>query len=244
VDNKANFKNSFGLLFLSLAVFLTFRWAILEPFIIPSGSMIPSLLINDHIVVAKWSFGLRLPFTKIWLTPQRLPKRGDVVVFSSVEKDDFYLIKRVVGLPGDEIELLGDGNLKINGQTLPRQDIKVEDLAQKPFYPVSETDVGQEFTNLQFFLETLGEKVHPVILENNGIRWENQKFIVPEGRLFMMGDNRDSSRDSRYWGYLPVQNLVGRALFVWLSCSETLVQVNYLCNPASIRWQRFFFPIQ
>lgn len=244
MNNKANFKNSLGLLFFAVFVFLAFRWAVLEPFIIPSGSMIPSLLVNDHIVVAKWPFGIRIPFTKSWLTGQKLPERGDIVVFSSVEQENFYMIKRVVGLPGDEIEMLKDGGLKINGEVLAKQEIQPDALRQKPFYPVNETDVGHEFSSVKLYLETLGHKQHPIILENDGVLWDGQKFTVPEKQLFVLGDNRDGSRDSRYWGYLPQEHLVGRALFVWLSCSATLAKVNYLCDPRHIRWQRLFYPIQ
>lgn len=243
MNNKANFKNSFGLLFLSVAIFMFFRWIILEPFIIPSGSMIPSLLINDHIVVAKWSYGIRLPFSKKWLT-QRLPERGEVVVFSSVERDDFYMIKRVIGLPGDVIEILSHGELRVNGETVARQAVAPEVLAKNSFYPVTLDDVGQNFDGLDFYIETMGARRYTVILDRDGVRWDDQKFTVPDGHLFLMGDNRDSSRDSRFWGALPQENLVGRALFVWLSCTQTLVQVNYLCDPAHIRWQRLFYPIQ
>ncbi|MEK6555924.1 MAG: signal peptidase I [Bdellovibrionota bacterium] len=234
-SKKATAMGSLGLFALALFIFLSLRWAVLEPFIIPSGSMIPSLLIHDHIGVAKWSFGLRVPFSQKWLTGPYTPERFDVVVFKSVENPDMYMIKRVIGLPGDHIQITKQGGLVINDIEIPRK--KLEEFTR----PEEDLEISPD--QLDFYLE--GEKKEHVVMQRRAaFRWEVQAYDVPEGKLLMMGDNRDASHDGRYWGYLPLENLVGKALFIWLSCTETISVTQNLCDPNFIRWQRIFSPIQ
>jgi signal peptidase I len=236
-SKKASLSKSLGLLFLAVGLILAFRWILFEPFVIPSGSMIPTLLINDHIVVTKYSFGVRLPFSSHWLVPPELPRRGDVVVFRSIEKDDYYMIKRVVGLPGDRVAFTEEGDLVINGEKIPSQ------ISQNP--PLfNEVDLGDDPHNFTLFEEKLGHHTHYGLLEKNAFRYSQRELVVPPNRLFLMGDNRDHSRDSRFWGELPIENLLGRATYVWLSCEKTLSQVNIVCDPRFIRWHRFFHRIE
>lgn len=212
---------------------MAFRWIGYEPYVIPSGSMIPTLLIHDHIVVSKYSYGLRVPFTKKWLIPPRTPKRGDVVVFRSVENDDFYMIKRVVGLPGDKIEFNNQGELLIDGSQLVSQDISFA-----PELTDENLEAPREIFDLK--QETLGQVQHLILQEKSRLEEEPYVLTVPEGHIFMAGDNRDRSRDSRYWGALPIENLLGKAQFIWLSCSQTLVEQSPVCDPSQIRWNRVF----
>lgn len=189
----------FRFLFAILAL-LAVRWALFEPYVIPSGSMIPTLLIHDHIMVNKLAYGIRLPFTSQWLMHFASPQRGEVVIFRSVEDDNFFMVKRVVGLAGDHMVFTEDGQLMVNGKPDP---------GPKSSWGMTP---GEEWT-------------------------------VPAGHIFVMGDNRDNSRDSRSWGPLPLSHLLGRAMFVWLSCEETLPEAPYLCDPSTLRWARFFHRI-
>ncbi|MEQ1664769.1 MAG: signal peptidase I [Bdellovibrionales bacterium] len=236
MSKKTSFRKSFGLFSLACLWILGLRWIGFEPFVIPSGSMIPTLLINDHIVVSKYTYGIRLPFSNIWLKKPRVPNRGDIVVFQSTEKEDYYLIKRVVGLPGDRVQFTDSGELIINGETAPRK--KAENLNHW-----NETDLGDKLANFDLYNEKLGERTHEVLLEKKGFRYAEPGHIVPPGKIFLMGDSRDRSRDSRFWGDLPLENLWGKAQYVWLSCEKTLSNVNFICDPKTIRWNRFFHKI-
>lgn len=223
----------------AVLIILSIRWIFFEPFVIPSGSMIPSLLIHDHILVLKAAYGIRVPFTQFYIYEYNQPKRGDVVVFRSVEKDDMIMIKRVAGMPGDTVEISEEGFLKINGEKV-KVDLYPDPQAnQSPFYKVSEIDVDGPFSHFSMYRQELGEHDHRILLRKDEYRMATGKFEVPQDHYFMMGDNRDNSRDSRYWGPLPKNQLLGKALFVWLSCEETLPFLNFLCNPLTLRWKRF-----
>ena len=208
-----------GLFPVIISVFFL-RSFLVEPFKIPSGSMIPTLLVGDLILVNKFTYGLRLPVLNTKLTEGTLPKRGDVMVFRYPPKPSLDYIKRVVGVPGDTVAYLNK-RLTINGQ------------------PVATSSVPEFFDEdamryFKQFEEALGEKKHKVLNDD-----ERPAFIpgadnfagregclysvegvtckVPEGHYFMMGDNRDNSLDSRYWGFVPEKNIVGRAFFVWMN---------------------------
>lgn len=237
MNKKATLKGSVGLLVFSLVLVFGFRWIGFEPYVIPSGSMIPTLLVNDHIVVNKSAYGVRWPFSSQWVFAPSLPERGDVVVFRSVEKDDYYMVKRVVGLPGDRVEFTSEGELKINGERVRSEEISINS-------EWGEDDLGDSPVGFRLLKEKLGDHDHEVLLEKDGYRYSQAERIIPAGRIFLMGDNRDRSRDSRFWGELPIENLLGRAVMVWLSCSHTLSKANFICDPRYIRWQRFFHHIE
>jgi signal peptidase I len=184
-----------------------------EPFNIPSGSMKPTLLVGDYLFVKKWVYGYSrhsLPFSwppfsgRIWSAPV---ERGDVVVFKVPTDDRTDYIKRIVGLPGDRIQVIG-GILHINGQPVKREPI--EDWVDEQ---------GQTYHR---YIETLPNGVQHVIIELSddkpGRAADNtDEYVVPPGHYFGMGDNRDNSADSREWGYIPEENLVGRASFIFYS---------------------------
>ncbi len=241
---KAKFGEGLGSFFLAVLAILAFRWLLFEPYVIPSGSMIPTLLIHDHILVNKFAYGVRVPFTSKWLFKNQDPKRGDIVVFRAVNDEGYFMIKRVVGLPGDTIEVDQDGYLKVNGQRLETTPLTItaEAESQKPYYPVKEPDLGDEahYDDFQFFEENLNGVTHRAMLTKEAMRFFDRPVTVPDGHFFCMGDNRDNSKDSRFWGALPRENLLGKALFVWLSCDETLPYLPFLCNPLKLRWGRFF----
>jgi signal peptidase I len=236
-SKKASLAKSLGLMFFSVLMVLALRWIIWEPFVIPSGSMIPTLLINDHIIVSKFTYGLRWPFSQSWAYGPHMPKRGDVVVFRSNENDGIFMIKRVMGLPGDKIQFNEQGQVLINGEKLRAEDRALEDQ-------FSNIDLRAESNQFISRRETIGSHEYWTLLDPNTFRYTMDEHVVPEGKIFLMGDNRDHSRDSRFWGDLPIENLRGRAQLVWLSCEKTMSKVQFICDPRSIRWHRFFHRIE
>ncbi|MBI5005540.1 MAG: signal peptidase I [Nitrosomonadales bacterium] len=209
-----------------LVVFLL-RSFLIEPFKIPSGSMIPTLHVGDFILVNRYTYGLRLPIVNKKFIEINQPQRGDVVVFHYPEDTSIDYIKRLVGVPGDEL-VYRNKRLWVNGveQTLQRDgDFN---------YVESEL----RFVHTERYNENLGGRTHAVLLnpdmpqvhlgnvanfpqyEQCSYSEREVKCVVPAGHYFMMGDNRDNSRDSRYWGFVPDEMLVGKAFFIWMNFSE------------------------
>ncbi|NND81493.1 MAG: signal peptidase I [Gammaproteobacteria bacterium] len=192
-----------------LIVFLL-RGFIAEPFRIPSGSMLPTLKVGDFILVNKYAYGVRLPILHNKVLDVEQPARGDIMVFRYPRDNQTHYIKRVIGLPGDIIEYR-DKQLIINGEIMPRDPAG-------SYIPFSEK--GRERESLRFTqtVRTGGPESAQVrfsILLDNFRRERPLQIRVPEGHYFMMGDNRDNSMDSRSWGFVPHQNIVGKAFFVW-----------------------------
>jgi signal peptidase I len=212
-----------GLFPVILIVFLL-RSFLFEPFKIPSGSMIPTLLVGDLILVNKFHYGVRLPVINKKIIANHDPQRGDVMVFRYPKDTSIDYIKRVVGVPGDEVSFRNQ-RLYINGVAAP--------LVQLPAPGFYDEDLRQYFTEYQ---ETLGSVTHDILLNPNAQPYygppdkitfpyrENCRYSadavtckVPPGHYFMMGDNRDNSQDSRWWGFVPDRNIVGKAFFVWMN---------------------------
>lgn len=227
-----------------IAFFL--RAFVIEAFKIPSGSMIPTLVVGDHIFVNKFRYGIRLPFSKKWIFKFKEPQRGETIVFMYPDNEKLDFIKRVVGVPGDRIRLDGD-DLYINGEKARTASLKVEGVNPKNKYqldlaPVTDFPDGEKFKEIpefphwkdyEIYLERLGEHTH---LKQEGAYnfIPNEEVVVPEGMLFVMGDNRDNSKDSREWGFVPMENVKGRAMFIWLS-----LRYNAQNKIKGIRWDRF-----
>lgn len=235
-----------GSFFIAIGVALTIRWALIEAYVIPSGSMLPTLLIQDHIFVNKFVYGLRVPFTEKWLVRTGEPKRGDVIVFKFPENKDLFYIKRVVGLPGDRV-LFENGNLYVNDELVEK---KVPGRLKSEMSWLHDEDFRGEGTGaVQSYVqweETLGDQTYSTLLRKGRANDSSGPYEVPPDSYFVMGDNRDNSQDSRGWPtthFVPRENLVGRAMFVWLSCDRTLPVVTFLCDPFAIRWGRFFHSV-
>lgn len=237
-DKRGTWSDGMGSLILAVGVALFIRWGLIEAYVIPSGSMLPSLLIHDHIFVNKLVYGLRMPFSKQWLVKFKDPKRGEVLVFRYPQDENTFYIKRIIGVPGDVIKY-EDGNLYIN-------DEKVEKKAPSPEqeFPMQwVTDISGGKEDYLHFSEQLEPYSYSTLLRKGFYHLNVSSYTVEPGTLFVMGDNRDNSSDSRVWGPVPMENIIGRAMFVWLSCDETLPVITFLCDPTQIRWKRLFHSI-
>lgn len=176
---------------------LVIRSFVFEPFRIPSGSMMPTLLQGDFIFVKKYAYGLRLPVTETKILDTGAPERGDVVVFRLPDEPSINYIKRIVGLPGDRI-VYERHQLTINGEKVEFE----KHLDATPLEPR--------------FVERLGDREHEILITKPGNVHKDGAHVVPEGEYFVMGDNRDNSRDSRYINSIPETHLVGEAVLIWM----------------------------
>lgn len=201
-----------------ILIVFVLRSFVVEPFRIPSGSMLPSLHIGDFILVNKFVYGVRLPIIDEKIVGVSKPDRGDVMVFRFPHDESINYIKRVVGLPGDQIEYK-DKQLIINGETITHAPASREGLEK----------VGGIKASLNHFTEVL-DSVNHSILTDSSKPGTNMRFSVPEGHYFVMGDNRDYSNDSRYWGFVPEENIIGQAFFIWFSWESK--------NGGSVDWSR------
>jgi signal peptidase I len=182
-----------------LFVVFVLRSFLVEPFQIPSSSMVPTLQVGDYILVNKYTYGIRLPVVRTKVFDLNKPERGDVMVFFPPHMNDTYYIKRVIGLPGDTVSYR-DKQIYVNGERL-----NVDPLATLP-------DGNSRFN---IGLETLGESVH--LMQTDDARQANSfSTLVKPGHYFMMGDNRDNSSDSRVWGQVPERDIVGKAFAIWM----------------------------
>ena len=181
-----------------LLIVFVLRSFLVEPFQIPSSSMVPTLQVGDYILVNKFTYGIRLPVIRTKILSLNEPQRGDVMVFFPPHMNDTYFIKRVVGLPGDTVTYR-DKQLYINGAKVERE--AVDQIGLDPNYAVYE--------------EALGDSDHLMQIDNMR-RSANRSEVVKPGLYFMMGDNRDNSSDSRVWGQVPEKDIVGKAFAIWM----------------------------
>ncbi|WP_188705850.1 signal peptidase I [Polaromonas eurypsychrophila] len=207
-------------LFPVIVVVFLLRSFLFEPFKIPSGSMIPTLLVGDLILVNKFHYGVRLPVIQTKILDNNSPQRGDVMVFRYPPKPSLDYIKRVVGLPGDEVAYLNK-KLTVNGKPLPKVALAdfFDEEALRYAKQFQESSAGKSY-------RLLNDLDRPAFIAGaddfpyrQNCRYSSEGVVckVPEGQYFMMGDNRDNSLDSRYWGFVPEKNIVGKAFFVWMN---------------------------
>ena len=229
----------------ALLIALVVRTLLFQPFNIPSGSLIPTLLVGDYLFVSKYSYGYSrhsIPFSpplfsgRIWGSP---PQRGDIAVFKLPKDNSTDYIKRVIGLPGDRIQVI-QGVLQINGQPVKRE--RIEDYET--------TDPFGRPVRVPQYRETLPGGTMHTLIEREGDRgfWDNTNvYTVPAAHYFMMGDNRDNSTDSRdeaSVGFVPYENLVGRAEIIFFSIDESASAWRIWEWPWTVRWSRIFDPIR
>ena len=204
-----------GSFFPVLLVVFVLRSFIAEPFRIPSGSMLPTLHIGDFILVNKFSYGIRLPVLNKKVIDISDPTRGDVVVFRYPKDEATNFIKRLIGVPGDKIQYR-QKRLTINGE-----EVDLEELGE-----FSGLEAGEPGLLAEMLDESIDGRTHKILWDEGGNNAVFE-FTVPEGQYFVMGDNRDHSNDSRYWGFVEDRLLVGKAFFIWF---------NY--NKGSVNWSR------
>lgn len=239
-SRSGGFSDTIRVVIHALILAMIVRVFFYQPFNIPSGSMIPTLLIGDYLFVSKFSYGYSrysFPFSpdlfegRVWASE---PKRGDVAVFKLPRDNETDYIKRVVGLPGDEIQMVS-GVLHINGKAVIRK--RVDDFIIR--------DAFGNVRRVAQYEETLpnGVKYPTLDLTQRGLGDNTGVYKVPEGHYFMMGDNRDNSTDSRATGkvgYVPLENFIGRAEIIFFSAGGDAAFWEFWRWPGSIRWGRFF----
>lgn len=240
VYDKSSVRKNIEAVAVAVVLALAVRAFVVQPFKIPSGSMLPTLLVGDHILINKFVYGTRIPFTNFMLFPFSEIARGDVVVFrfgrnspsddaSSPDRGVFY-IKRAVGVAGDEIDISGR-NLLVNGRPVPQ--VYSGDYAAGD---------GTRLYSADRYEQTLSGKKFGVIYKKGQSSTSRGKMsfplVVPEGGVFVMGDNRDNSYDSRFWGFVPVENVYGKAFVIHWSWNLSSPELS-----EKIRWRRIFSPI-
>ncbi len=198
LEGLADFSASiFPILFLVL----TIRSFVIEPYRIPSGSMIPTLVVGDFILVKKYKYGLRVPISNNVIVNYDKPEYGDIIVFQYPLDRSISYIKRIVGLPGDKIEYIGK-NIFINGKRFAQ--------SHSPQSIISSDDLGKS----TIYKENNGTRSYNVMVDQDS--GQNFSYTVPEDSVFVLGDNRDNSNDSRYWGPVPNSHIVGEAFYIWM----------------------------
>jgi signal peptidase I len=216
------FRGWVGSLLVAFLIATSIKSAIADWYVVPTGSMKPTIVEGDRIFTNKLAYDLKVPYTTFHLASWDDPKRGDIVVFNS-PADGKRMVKRVIGLPGDVIAMRNN-QLYINGDSLDYQPIDQDRFAR---------DLAGQLANIRFYRESLPGKNHPVMMMPSRPAMRSfGRIVVPEGHYFMMGDNRDNSADSRYFGFVERKQILGRANAVVISLD--------IDNQYRPRWQRFF----
>jgi signal peptidase I len=230
----------------ALAIAVVIRVFIIEPYRIPSGSMLPTLEIGDQVFINKFIYGVRLPWTNyVPFQIVRAPARGDVIVFNNPVQPELDFIKRVVGIPGDKVELIG-GEVHINGVPQPRTLVNEDQVVHNkhdntPWYP----------EHLRLYHENLDGRVHSVLQPGSVARMEHEgPYIVPQGQVFVMGDNRENSLDSRYGlgagrgvEFVPYGHIKGKAMVIWMALGYGGWFSNFF-EGTGLRTDRLFEPVR
>ena len=232
-------KNSLIGILLAVLAALTIRSCAVEPYHIPSSSMVPTLLVGDFLFISKYPYGFSkhsFIFSLPLIPKGRLfghePKRGDVVIFRQLQSDKDY-IKRVIGLPGETVQMQG-GRLYINDTLVPRINPTLKEIT---------TEQGEKLTVTQYTEILPGGKEHTIYERSDFMPFDDTSpFVIPQGYYFMMGDNRDNSQDSRYFGPVSFEALEGRAEFIFFSLSDRFLK--FWKWPKTLRFDRFFREIQ
>lgn len=235
-EKQGFFSGTMGLIWAAL-IALAIRSFCFEPYNIPSSSMVPTLLVGDYLFISKWDYGYSrhaFPFS-IPLIPGRIfytaPKQGDIIIFKTPTDNRTDFIKRVIGLPGDTVQVKG-GRLHINGALVPRE------FQEKQFW----TTEGGSAVYARY-VETLpGGVRHDIYEVSDAMPMvdDTPAVVVPPDHFFVMGDNRDNSQDSRFWGVVPAKNLIGKARFIFYSNNGAGWFIEFWKWHKSLRFSRFF----
>jgi signal peptidase I len=221
IPKKSTFREYFDSMIFAVLVALILRAFVVEAFKIPSGSMIPTLEVGDHIFVNKFIYGLRIPFTNVKLFEWRKPHRGEVVVFIFPNDPSKDFIKRIVAVAGDTVQVIDD-HVWVNGKEVPRHELP----GRWRYWDYNDdTGIWREGEGVRVEEELDGHRYVTIHNLNEGPSHATYAvvapYVVPEGKVFCMGDNRDNSNDSRFWGPVPLENIRGKAMVVWWSSQKT-----------------------
>jgi len=225
---KAGSQDLMRTLIWSVLALVIIRSFVFESFKIPSSSMVPTLLIGDHIFVSKFDYGLNIPFTKMELARWGQPKRGDVIVFLYPKDESLHYVKRVIGVPGDTIEFRGR-ELFVNNTKVPQEPVTNNQKIEEAY--------SGEPASGELYQEVIDGRAHWVRflpLSEAGFVDMRQKEVIPPDKFFVVGDNRDQSYDSRSWGFVSRENIKGRARVIWLSLMPSADWM----SPRQVVWQR------
>tara|TARA_B110000438_G_scaffold277494_1_gene300173 strand:+ start:795 stop:1523 length:729 start_codon:yes stop_codon:yes gene_type:complete len=242
MKNKNSFFHNIKSISLAIFIALLIRSFVAEPFNIPSGSMKPNLLVGDFIFVSKWSYGYSrhsLPFSLPLISGKifsKLPKRGDIAVFKTPQDNRTDYIKRIIGLPGDKIRII-NGQIEINGNIIIRKKMK-------DFLDIDKRGKKNRIRKYKEYFFNLEFEILDIM--DAGIVDNTPQYTVPEGKFFVMGDNRDNSQDSRFTntvGFIPFENLVGKAQFIFFSLENSRFYELWKW-PRAIRFNRLFESIK
>jgi len=244
---KSEFREMIDSVFWALIVVVFLRSFLVEPFKIPSGSMIPTLKVGDYILVTKFFYTLGLPLSKIKVSEFRKPQRGDVIVFLYPRDESKNYIKRVVGVPGDKIEV-HEGRLHINGNPVRLEQATTEErqkalVAIGSEYRLEMLDLYKEYINPNQWHFALYDRANTASFNVDYVFDVDDDGIadpIPPGHYFAMGDNRDHSADSRMWDLVPEENIKGKALAVWMSLDPE----QPLLSAGKVRWKEILRKIE
>jgi signal peptidase I len=215
-------------LFPVFLIVLCVRSFIVEPFRVPTGSMLPTIQLNDFLLINKFAYGVRLPIIDKVIIPVGTPQRGDIMVFHYPVYTGVDYIKTVVGLPGDKISYLNK-KLYINGELAPEQFVQNTIEPNNSNLSAIDPSGTVSATVVQEYQQTIGDHTHTIYNSPIAPAVDFKNLVVPAGEYFMMGDNRDNSDDSRFWGFVPAKDIVGKAFLIWMSWDS---------NTDSVRWHR------
>ncbi len=220
IKQKSKFREYAEALITALLVAFVLRAFVIEAFKVPSASMVPSILIGDHLFVNKFAYGLRVPLTKKWFAKFDKPERGEIAVFIYPRDESKDFIKRIIGMPGDHVVMNGR-QLSVNDEKVKSEPATAKLVGDKVVISAAagapfEVDPFPDWQSYEFAIETLGGRRY-VVQYHQRARQRPVDITVPADHFFVVGDNRNRSSDSREWGFIPLDNLKGRAMFVWLS---------------------------